>query len=165
MSYFVTGATGFIGRHLIERLLERDAVIHVLVRDASRQRFAALHAGRWDTDERIRPVSGDLERPGLGVDPGWIDAHRGSVAHVLHLAAIYDLTAGEESNERLNVAATQSPWPARWTRDACTTSPRSPSPAPTAARSPRTCSPRGSACRRRITGPSSRPSGSCATRR
>jgi thioester reductase-like protein len=33
MSYFVTGATGFIGRHLVERLLEREGDIHVLVRE------------------------------------------------------------------------------------------------------------------------------------
>jgi thioester reductase-like protein len=32
VAYFVTGGTGFIGRFLIERLLERDGDIHVLVR-------------------------------------------------------------------------------------------------------------------------------------
>ena len=37
MSYFVTGATGFIGRHLVEKLLERDGDIHVLVREGSRE--------------------------------------------------------------------------------------------------------------------------------
>ncbi len=36
MSYFVTGATGFIGRNLVEQLLEREGTIHVLVRDGSR---------------------------------------------------------------------------------------------------------------------------------
>ena len=39
MSYFVTGATGFIGRHLVERLLERDGDIHVLVREGSREKL------------------------------------------------------------------------------------------------------------------------------
>ena len=35
MDYFVTGATGFIGRRLVQRLLERKgSVIHILVRDA-----------------------------------------------------------------------------------------------------------------------------------
>jgi uncharacterized protein YbjT (DUF2867 family) len=38
MTYFVTGATGFIGRHLVERLLERDGTIHVLVREGSTDR-------------------------------------------------------------------------------------------------------------------------------
>lgn len=44
MSYFVTGATGFIGRHLIESLLQRDERVHVLVREASLERFEALRA-------------------------------------------------------------------------------------------------------------------------
>ena len=43
MNYFVTGATGFIGKHLIERLLARpDAQVHVLVRDGSEDKFEAL---------------------------------------------------------------------------------------------------------------------------
>ena len=41
-TYFVTGATGFIGRHLVERLLERDGDIHVLVREGSRDKLDAL---------------------------------------------------------------------------------------------------------------------------
>ena len=33
MTYFVTGATGFIGRHLVAELLRnRDGDVHVLVR-------------------------------------------------------------------------------------------------------------------------------------
>ena len=35
MAYFVTGATGFIGRHLVQRLLEREGDVHVLVRAGS----------------------------------------------------------------------------------------------------------------------------------
>ena len=42
MSYFVTGATGFIGRHLVERLLEREGDIHVLVREESQEKLDAL---------------------------------------------------------------------------------------------------------------------------
>jgi NAD(P)-dependent dehydrogenase (short-subunit alcohol dehydrogenase family) len=32
MDYFVTGATGFIGRHLLERLLARGGTVYALVR-------------------------------------------------------------------------------------------------------------------------------------
>ena len=42
MTYFVTGGTGFIGRFLIERLLEREGDIHVLVRKGSRKKLEAL---------------------------------------------------------------------------------------------------------------------------
>jgi thioester reductase-like protein len=51
MTYFVTGATGFIGKRLMERLLARQGTIFVLVREQSRDKVAAL----WD-DERVVPV-------------------------------------------------------------------------------------------------------------
>jgi len=41
MDYFVTGATGFIGRHLLERLLARGGTVYALVREQSRARFDA----------------------------------------------------------------------------------------------------------------------------
>jgi len=44
MSYFITGGTGFIGRHLIERLLARSGKIHVLVRKGSEAKFEELQA-------------------------------------------------------------------------------------------------------------------------
>jgi len=47
MTYFVTGATGFIGRHLVEELLEREGDIHVLVRESSRARLDELVAD-WE---------------------------------------------------------------------------------------------------------------------
>ena len=49
MSYFVTGATGFIGRNLIEQLLEREGTIYVLVREGSRGRLEELR-NRWGAD-------------------------------------------------------------------------------------------------------------------
>ena len=45
MVYFVTGATGFIGRFLIERLLEREGDIHVLVRKGSRRQARGARRG------------------------------------------------------------------------------------------------------------------------
>ena len=66
MSYFVTGATGFIGRHLVERLLEREGDIHVLVREESQEKLEALRE-RWGAGDRVKPVIGDLAEPLLGV--------------------------------------------------------------------------------------------------
>ncbi|HEX2103237.1 MAG TPA: SDR family oxidoreductase [Solirubrobacteraceae bacterium] len=107
MAYFVTGATGFIGRHLVEELLRnRRGDVHVLVREGSRDRLDELLAG-WPGSERVKPVSGDLEKPRLGVDDAWVEAHRGRIEHFFHLAAIYDMTAAEDANERLNVAGTR----------------------------------------------------------
>jgi NAD(P)-dependent dehydrogenase (short-subunit alcohol dehydrogenase family) len=104
----VTGATGFIGRHLVEELLRnRDGDVHVLVREDSRGKLDAL-LERWPHPERIKPVTGDLQQPRLGLDDAWVQEHRGQVEHVFHLAAIYDMTAAEDINERLNVAGTRN---------------------------------------------------------
>ncbi len=103
----MTGATGFIGRHLVEQLLRnRDGDVHVLVREDSREKLDALLA-RWPEADRVKPVVGDLQQPNLGHDDAWIEEHRGAIEHVFHLAAIYDMTAPEDINERLNVAGTR----------------------------------------------------------
>src|SRR6478672_8619735 len=107
MNYFVTGATGFIGRHLVEKLLERDGEIHVLVRDGSRGKLEELMQ-RWGQPERIHPVIGDLQQPKLGVDDAWIAEHNGKIEHFFHLAAIYDMTVTDERNEQLNVGGTEN---------------------------------------------------------
>ncbi len=109
MTYFVTGATGFIGRHLVERLLEREGQIHVLVREGSRDKLDALIEG-WggEATERIVPVVGDLGEPRLGVSDEQVAALSGKVDHFFHLAAIYDMTADEERNSALNVGGTQN---------------------------------------------------------
>ena len=66
MTYFVTGATGFIGRYLVERLLDRDGHIYVLVREGSQERMDELIEG-WGAGDRITKVIGDLQEPNLGV--------------------------------------------------------------------------------------------------
>ncbi|MDO9409847.1 SDR family oxidoreductase [Patulibacter sp.] len=109
MAYLVTGATGFIGRHLVATLLEkREGDIHLVVRDASQPKVDRLIAG-WPEGaaDRVKVVVGDLESPAMGVDPAWIDEHRGDVEHAFHLAAIYDMTASAERNDTLNVEGTR----------------------------------------------------------
>jgi NAD(P)-dependent dehydrogenase (short-subunit alcohol dehydrogenase family) len=107
MSYFVTGGTGFIGRHLIERLLERPGKIHVLVRKGSMDRFDALVERLGAPKGRLVAVTGDLTRPRLGLSPKALQALTGKVRHFLHLAAVYDLTADEESQIAANVHGTR----------------------------------------------------------
>ena len=108
MSYFVTGATGFIGRHLVERLLERDGDISVLVREGSEDKLERLREASGVHAGRLKPVTGDISLPGLGLSDADKQALAG-VDHFFHLAAIYDIEADdEERNRRLNVLGTQN---------------------------------------------------------
>ena len=75
MAYFVTGATGFIGRYLVQELLEnREGDVFVLVRPSSRRRFERL-ALQWGHQRRVHVVEGDLAEAALGVDRGWVAEH------------------------------------------------------------------------------------------
>ena len=108
MTYFVTGATGFIGRRLIERLLERKGDIHCLVRKGSEEKFDALRERFADHADRLKLVHGDLTQSQLGVSPARRKALRGKVKHFFHLAAIYDLAADEASQTAANVDGTRN---------------------------------------------------------
>jgi len=103
LTYFVTGATGFIGRHLVERLLEREGDVHVLVREGSTDKLR-----RWAGNDRVKPVIGDLGEASLGLDADTRAALKGKVDHFFHLAAVYDMTADAERNALLNVGGTQN---------------------------------------------------------
>jgi thioester reductase-like protein len=112
MAYFVTGATGFIGRRLVERLLEkRQGKVYVLVREGSLRRLDDL-IERWSiavgpsAADRIEPVLGDLRKPLLGVEQERVTELRGKINQFFHLAAVYDMTAPAEVNTAVNVGGT-----------------------------------------------------------
>jgi NAD(P)-dependent dehydrogenase (short-subunit alcohol dehydrogenase family) len=109
MTYFITGATGFIGKRLMRKLLaRRGSTVHFLVRDASPERLAPLYAF-WGVDaRRAIAVPGDIARPGLGLKASDRRALTGKVSHFYHLAALYDLDADEISQVRINVEGTRN---------------------------------------------------------
>jgi dihydroflavonol-4-reductase len=78
----VTGATGFIGRHLTRALVDRGDAVHAIVRDHPRRAATPL-------DPRVTVVHAQLEHNALA------DAFRG-VAVVVHLAGVVSTVQDDE---------------------------------------------------------------------
>ncbi|MDE1949388.1 MAG: SDR family oxidoreductase, partial [Burkholderiales bacterium] len=109
MHYFVTGATGFIGRRLVKALLaRRGSVVHFLVRPGSAAKLAALYEYWGVSKTRAIAVNGDLTAKQLGVASAELKALAGRIDAVYHLAAVYDLEADAESQIRVNVEGTRN---------------------------------------------------------
>jgi thioester reductase-like protein len=113
MRYFVTGATGFIGRRLVRTLLARPgAVVHFLLRPESEGKLESLLA-YWEVEgtgskARAIAVPGDLTAKKLGVSADDLRRLKGEVDHVYHLAAVYDLAADAEAQIAVNIEGTRA---------------------------------------------------------
>ncbi len=108
MTYLVTGATGFIGRFLVQALLQRGkGTVYVLVRPKSVAKVDELRAF-WGpaSNRRVVAVKGDLGQPQLGVGKADLAKLQGKVRHFYHLGAVYDIDASAEEMQEANVAGT-----------------------------------------------------------
>ncbi|MEV7652951.1 amino acid adenylation domain-containing protein [Streptomyces anulatus] len=94
----LTGATGFLGRHLLGQLLARtDARIHCLVRPGSIDRLPVT--------DRVIPVPGDLSAPGLGLSTEDHDTLT-TVDAIFHNAAVPHFAAPYHALKPAHVDAT-----------------------------------------------------------
>ncbi|MFY9223143.1 MAG: SDR family oxidoreductase [Blastocatellia bacterium] len=108
MQYFVTGASGLIGKRLVKKLLGRkDNVVYFLIRQESQSKIDNLLNYWGASKEQAIAVFGDLLMPNLGVSPEDIKNLK-EIDHFFHLAAIYDLKAGAEEQIAVNITGTHN---------------------------------------------------------
>ena len=109
MTYFVTGATGFIGRFLVQALLQRGkGTVYVLIRPKSIGKLDELRQF-WGKEsiKRVVPIKGDLGQPKLGVSKADLTKLKGKVKHFYHLGAVYDIDASAEEMRKANIVGTE----------------------------------------------------------
>lgn len=105
--YFVTGATGFLGRHLLERLLARSGHVHLLVRDPESATCQNMLQSFKTQQDRIHLYQGDISQPRLGLTETTLEKLKSLTIEFFHLAAIYDIEAPETLQQTVNVHGTQ----------------------------------------------------------
>jgi thioester reductase-like protein len=96
----LTGATGFVGKEILDRLLSRGRRVYALVRaedDAAAARRLEPHSG-------LTPVAGDIEEPGLGLAPELTE----DISAVIHCAASVSFDLSLEESRRVNVDGTRN---------------------------------------------------------
>jgi amino acid adenylation domain-containing protein/thioester reductase-like protein len=96
---FLTGATGFLGSHLLRALVSRtDARIHCLVRATDehqamlRLRAAQARYQLGDLPDRVVVAVGDLGKPLLGLPAAEFERYAATVDLVLHSGAYVNFT-------------------------------------------------------------------------
>jgi len=113
----MTGATGFIGLHLLDRILATTSLsIFVLMRgncmEKAWTRLQKLYGGAFSGEslpaERVRVVTGDLEQPRLGLDEADWKTLAEQVDEVIHGGAAVNFLSQTDQLFRANVEGTAS---------------------------------------------------------
>ncbi|WP_319003938.1 amino acid adenylation domain-containing protein [Pseudomonas sp. L5B5] len=106
----LTGATGFIGIHVLRELLEQsDATLHCLVRAESAAAARARLASAWShffadasalPPERVQVCVGDMSQAGFGLSQAQWDSLASSIDAVYHFAADTRLVGSRSDMQR-----------------------------------------------------------------
>ncbi len=109
MRYFVTGASGLIGKRLVKKLLSnKNSSVYFLMRQESQNKIDKL-LEYWNVGkDRAIAVYGDLRAPMLGLSKEDLKSLSKKVDHFFHLAAIYDLKADAEEQIAVNIEGTRN---------------------------------------------------------
>jgi len=100
----LTGATGFVGREVLSRFLERDSRhVFALVRADNDEQAA----GRLPGHARLTAVAGDIEQRNLGFAASSSERLRREVTTVLHCAASVSFDMPLEQSRNVNVEGTR----------------------------------------------------------
>lgn len=111
---FLTGATGFLGAHLVAALVAAGAHVECLVRAEDpvhadrRLRTALTAAGVW-TDllaAHVTAIPGDLARPRLGLDEAAFVALAERIDEIFHAGALVNLLQPYASVRASNIGGT-----------------------------------------------------------
>lgn len=110
---FVTGATGFLGAHLIREFVDAGRTCVCLVRGGSRERLESVLAFYFGKDwvqengGRLEVAAGELALPLFGFGEAALMGYAKRVSAVVHAAADVRHFAGEAEMTRTNVEGTR----------------------------------------------------------
>ena len=107
---FVTGATGFLGSHLMKELLDCGTITRcfVLVRgdDGYERLLSRIHEAGSEDDKRVTAVRGDLSRPYFGLSASRFVELAQKVTAIFHVGARVDWLRPYEDLRAANVDGT-----------------------------------------------------------
>jgi thioester reductase-like protein len=111
---FMTGFPGFISKHLVSRLLEKEPeagftfLVQERMRAVADSAVEAIGRARPGFPSRASLLAGDITAPRLGLSQEVYEAEAARTTHAFHLAAIYDLSVPPSLAYRVNVSGSSN---------------------------------------------------------
>jgi len=113
-SFFITGASGFVGQHLIQELLQdQEAIVYALIRSrgnvkASHRVQNIFHKLPASDLNRIIPIEGEITKDKFGLSDEVYQELTDNVQAIFHTAASVKFNLPYEEAKQINVAGTKN---------------------------------------------------------